>query len=185
MDLEISYSERIAGILSELGIASDYGASRGLDLQPEAVELVTARVLANGRELKLVPEAAAAWEAMRSAAAGEGITLLLISGYRSVAYQREILERKQARGEAMDAILRVNAAPGYSEHHTGRAVDIGTPGCPPLQEAFEQTDAFRWLRREAGRFGFHLSFPRDNPHGIIFEPWHWLLGKGGRMRDEG
>jgi len=176
LGLMTSYSECIAGILSELGIASDYGASRGLELQPEAAELVTARVLANGRELKLAPEAAAAWEAMRSAAAGEGIPLLLISGFRSVAYQREILERKRAQGEAMDAILRVNAAPGYSEHHTGRAVDIGTPGCPPLEEAFEQTEAFHWLQQEAGRFGFRLSFPRNNPHGIIFEPWHWMNG---------
>jgi len=169
-----SYPTRIADLLSELGIAADYGVSRRLELQPEADSLVTARVLANGRELKLLPGAAAAWEALRSAAADVGITLLLISGFRSVEYQRGILERKRARGERLEDILRVNAAPGYSEHHTGRAVDIGTPGCPPLEEAFEQTEAFRWLRDHAARFGFRLSFPRNNPHGIVFEPWHWL-----------
>ncbi|MBN8247302.1 MAG: D-alanyl-D-alanine carboxypeptidase family protein [Verrucomicrobia bacterium] len=173
MDLSASYPDRIAGILSDLGIAADYGASRGLKLQPEAGDLVTARVLPNGRELQLVPRAAVAWEAMRTAADADAVTLLLISGFRSVDYQRQILERKRARGDAWEAILRVNAAPGFSEHHTGRAVDIGTPGCPPLEEAFELTDAFRWLHREAARFGFHLSFPRDNPHGIVFEPWHW------------
>lgn len=178
MDSSASYTDRIAGILSDLGIPAEYGTSRGLELQPEAGELVTARVLANGRELQLVPGAAAAWEAMRTAAEAESVTLLLISGFRSVDYQRQILERKRARGDTWEVILRVNAAPGFSEHHTGRAVDIGTPGCPPLEEAFERTDAFRWLQREAAGFGFHLSFPRDNPHGIIFEPWHWLWQPG-------
>lgn len=169
-----AYHARIAGLLAELGIGADYGVIRGLALQPEAGTLVTARVTPGGRELQLIPEAAAAWEAMRTAAGADSITLLLISGFRSVDYQRQILERKRARGDTWEVILRVNAAPGFSEHHTGRAVDIGTPGCPPLEEAFERTDAFRWLQREAARFGFHLSFPRDNPHGIIFEPWHWL-----------
>ena len=71
--------------------------------------------------------------------------------------------------------LRVNAAPGYSEHHTGRAVDIGTPGCPPLEEAFEDTAAFAWLSRNAGAAGFRMTYPRGNPQGVIYEPWHWLF----------
>ena len=116
----------------------------------------------------------AAWRAMVAAAGAEGITLLLISGFRSVQRQQEILERKRAAGEAIESILRVNAAPGYSEHHTGRAVDIGTPGCPPLEERFEETSAYGWLSRNAGRFGFFLSYPRGNPNGIVYEPWHWL-----------
>ena len=70
-------------------------------------------------------------------------------------------------------ILEVNTAPGYSEHHTGRAVDIATPGSRPLTEDFESTDAFRWLQAEATGFGFAMTYPRDNPWGIIYEPWHW------------
>jgi len=54
----------------------------------------------------------------------------------------------------------VNAAPGYSEHHTGRAIDIGASGEPPLTETFEHTAAFRWLARRGGEFGFRLSYPR-------------------------
>jgi D-alanyl-D-alanine carboxypeptidase len=69
----------------------------------------------------------------------------------------------------------VNAAPGHSEHHTGRAVDIATPGSRPLTEEFEQTDAFRWLSSRAVEFGFSLTYPRDNPWGIAYEPWHWSL----------
>ena len=80
---------------------------------------------------------------------------------------------KVAAGMPMDEILRVSAAPGYSEHHTGCAIDITTPGSEPLEEEFEHTDAFRWLVRSAERFGFAMSYPRDNAFGIIYEPWHW------------
>ena len=73
----------------------------------------------------------------------------------------------------MAEILQVNAAPGYSEHHGGEALDIGTPGEPPAEESFETTPAFAWLSQHAARHGFSLSYPRDNPHGIVYEPWHW------------
>ena len=172
------HSIRIAGILQALGIPPAYADERDLRLQPEASELTTARILKDGRELQLAPAAAASWQAMVSAAAAEGITLLLISGFRSVEYQREILERKLREGQTLQQILRVNAAPGYSEHHTGKAVDIGTPGCPPLTEQFETTPAFRWLERHGAGLGFRLSFPRGNRHGVIYEPWHWLHGPG-------
>ena len=82
-------------------------------------------------------------------------------------------ERKRARGQSVEEILHVNAAPGYSEHHSGRALDIGTPGEPPAEESFEHTSAFAWLTRHAGDFGFVMSYPRANPHGIVYEPWHW------------
>lgn len=164
----------IRPILEALGIPAGYAAERGLSWQPEARELVAARVLQDGRELRLIPATAAAWNAMTQAAAAAGVTLILISGFRSVDYQRQIIERKRARGDTLEQILRVNAAPGYSEHHTGRAVDIGTPGSAPLEEEFENTDAFRWLQEHAGAFGFVLSYPRHNPHQIIYEPWHWL-----------
>ena len=110
---------------------------------------------------------------MRAAALRDGIALDAISGDRSHAYQLGIFRRKLARGLSLAQILEVNAAPGYSEHHSGCALDIGTPGEPPAEESFERTPAFDWLMRNAGEFGFVLSYPRDNPHGIVYEPWHW------------
>ena len=110
---------------------------------------------------------------MRLQAAREGIALDAISGFRSHAYQLGIFERKLARGLSVTEILKVNAAPGFSEHHSGHALDIGTPGDAPAEESFEATDAFAWLQVHGGH-GFHLSYPRDNPHGIVYEPWHWL-----------
>jgi D-alanyl-D-alanine carboxypeptidase len=169
------FSERIANHLRELGIPADYGPLRGLAEQAEAMHLVAARTLEDGRELKLAPEAAAAWAKMKIDAERDRIQLLLISGFRSYDHQRSIIERKLAAGDALESVLRVNVAPGFSEHHTGRAVDIGTPGCLPLSEDFERTVAFAWLASHAERHGFRLSYPRRNPHGVIYEPWHWLF----------
>ena len=53
------------------------------------------------------------------------------------------------------------------------ALDIGAPDEPPAEESFERTAAFAWLQEHAGEHGFAMSYPRDNPHGIVYEPWHW------------
>jgi D-alanyl-D-alanine carboxypeptidase len=125
------------------------------------------------RPLWLRAEPALAWRAMHDAARGDGVVLEAISGYRSHDYQLGIFRRKLARGQTVPEILRVNAAPGFSEHHGGRVLDISTPGAPAAEESFEDTPAFAWLRERAGDFGFELSYPRGNPHGIDYEPWHW------------
>jgi D-alanyl-D-alanine carboxypeptidase len=90
-----------------------------------------------------------------------------------VARQAEIIQRKINAGQAMHEILKVSAAPGYSEHHTGRAVDITTADCEPLSESFEATEAFQWLQENAHQYSFKLSYPKDNSLGIAYEPWHW------------
>ena len=127
------------------------------------------------RPQRLTPAAFAAWSEMKSCATEDGVELLLISAFRSVQYQCELIERKIERDQKIEDILKVNAAPGFSEHHTGRAIDIGTSGCEPLVEDFEKTVAFQWLSLNAGRFGFTLSYPRSNPWGIDYEPWHWCF----------
>jgi zinc D-Ala-D-Ala carboxypeptidase len=160
-------------IWAELGIPADYAVRRGLSPQPEAAELIRIGETADGRELLLTPSAATAWKQMHQAAAADDIVLQVVSAFRRIERQAEIIRAKLARGKTIEAILAVNAAPGYSEHHTGRALDLNTPGCVPLAEQFAETAAFRWLTRHAARFGFRLSFPRGNPHGLAFEPWHW------------
>jgi zinc D-Ala-D-Ala carboxypeptidase len=142
--------------------------------QSEAAQLVAIGTNSTGREVLLSPVAAGAWFRMQKAAAAQGITLLAISGFRSVARQEEIIRAKLAAGETIGSILEVNAAPGYSEHHTGRAIDIGVPDLPPLEENFALTPAFTWLTAHAYEFGFTLSYACGNPQGIAYEPWHWL-----------
>ena len=92
-----------------------------------------------------------------------------------------ILKRKLERGQSIEQILAVSAAPGYSEHHSGRALDLTTPGFAPLEEEFERSAAFAWLCTNSQRYNFHLSFPRGNVHAIAYEPWHWCW-RGKRAR---
>ena len=111
---------------------------------------------------------------MKRAASEAKVELYLVSAFRSFDRQCEILRAKLAAGQSLDEILGVSAPPGYSEHHTGRAADIGASADDPLDEAFDRTDAYAWLLANAGRFGYALSYPRGNPYGYRYEPWHWL-----------
>ena len=166
--------------LHALGLDDAYGTRTGLALVAEPAALAFAGRDRYRRPLWLTRSAACGWQALRAAAARDGIVLEAISGYRSHDYQLGIFERKLDRGQTVEQILTVNAAPGYSEHHSGRALDIGTPGEPPAEDSFERTPAFAWLTAHAGDFGFVMSYPRDNPHGIVYEPWHWYyLGHDG------
>lgn len=159
--------------LDALGIPADYGAVHQLMPIAEPTRLAHAGSDRYRRPVWLLPKVAAAWHAMRSAAQAQGVVLEAISGFRSHAYQMGIFHRKLARGLSVTDILAVNAAPGFSEHHGGFALDIASPGEPPAETSFENTAAFAWLSTHAAIFGFQMSYPRDNPHGIVYEPWHW------------
>ena len=163
----------IEQLLALLQIPAALIAEKGLIYQPEAVELAIAEVGDDGREHRLAPAAAADWRAMQAAARIDGVALRIASAFRSIDRQAEIVRAKLARGLSLDAILEVSAPPGYSEHHTGRAVDVTTDGVRPLEIEFETTDAFRWLSGRAEEFGFFLSYPAGNRHGYAYEPWHW------------
>lgn len=170
--------DRLQERLDALGLDAAYGERTQLPLVAEPARLALAGFDRYRRPLWLHAGAARAWARMQSDALRAGIVLEAISGYRSHDYQLGIFERKRARGLSVDAILAVNAAPGYSEHHSGRALDIGAPGEPPAEESFEDTPAFAWLRAHAGGHGFTMSYPRGNPHGIVHEPWHWCWSAG-------
>lgn len=168
------YEERIAQILEQIGAPPRPKQSKARIFR-EAPELVSVGLDIYGREQKLIPPAAAAWHAMKAAAENDGETLQLVSAFRSVDYQKQIIERKLAAGQSWEQILRVSALPGYSEHHTGRTIDVTTSGCKPLTEGFERMSAFSWLAQNAARFGFTMTYPRDNEFGVAYEPWHWTF----------
>ncbi len=171
------YAQRIAALSRELGIPADYATLRELALQPEGTSLVSIGKDNDGRDCRLSPECAVAWRAMRERARTYNIELVPLSGFRSVDRQAEIIRGKLSVGERIEDILKSIAAPGYSEHHTGCAIDIGTPGVLPLEEAFATTAAYAWLVSHGATFGFHLSYPRNNRAGFIYEPWHWRFGR--------
>jgi len=159
----------------ELGIPADYGGEQNLPYYEEARDLIDVGPNLVGRTQQLTPAAAAKWQQMVDTAAGSGVRLLIVSGFRSFEYQAELIRKKIAAGQSIDEILKVNAAPGYSQHHTGTAVDIATPGSRPLTEEFETSDAFDWLTEFAADHGFSMTYPRANPLGFVYEPWHWAL----------
>lgn len=171
------YQSRINLALDALGIPLELITRKRLPLHPEAQDLVIAEIDQGGREYLLVPEAARAWRDLKHAAQRDRVIMEIVSAFRSIDRQIEIIRVKLDRGMPIETILSLSAPPGYSEHHTGCAVDINTPGCIATEEPFEHTDAFRWLTAHASRFGFTLSYPRGNRSGFIYEPWHWCFNR--------
>lgn len=167
------YSRHISELLADLGIEPGYGRVHRIPLQQEATVLRSIGPDIYDRDQRMSPAAAAAWRRMKKQAQADNIELQAVSAFRSVSYQEGIVRRKLDKGLSMKEILDVSAAPGFSEHHTGRAIDISTPGYPVLEEPFQNSPAFDWLQARAEEFRFHLSFPRDNRHGVAYEPWHW------------
>ncbi len=156
-----------------LGVPRDYAGKRKLKRVREPAHLAFIGHDTQNRPQWLSRRAARAWIRMRNAAQYAGVELQIVSAFRSAEYQLGILKRKLERGHSIDEILRVSAAPGYSEHHSGRALDLTAPGVAALEEEFEESSAFAWLSTNAQSYGFRLSYPRGNAHGIAYEPWHW------------
>ena len=168
------HDQKARDCLIALGVNPALIEKRGLPSFEDAHNLVVADVSQSGREHQLVPEAALAWLKLKSKAHAAGVSLIIVSAYRSFDRQLEIVKHSIEQGEDAESLFQLSAPPGYSEHHTGRAIDIGTMGCEPLSLEFGDTDAFNWLLRHAKRFGFRLSYPRNNPYGFQYEPWHWF-----------
>lgn len=173
-------SQHVAQLHRQLGIGADVLARYRPPRCAEPGRLLLAGGDLYGRPLWLEPSSARAWRRLRAAAAAEGATIHAVSGYRSADYQATLIARKLAQGQSIDDILRVSALPGHSEHHLGTTLDLHDNHGPALEETFGETAAFDWLRRNAGAFGFVLSYPRDNPWGIAYEPWHWRYVGAGR-----
>ena len=175
--MERSLVDRYRDSWNSIGITDQIVADRNLPLFEEAEILQLVEVSSSSQEFHLTPEAADAWKAMKSAANRSGIDIHIVSAYRSVVRQVELIRRKLNAGRSLDEILEVLAPPGCSEHHTGRAVDIGSGDAQPLEPDFELTPAFLWLNAHAHQFGFYLSYPQGNKFGYVYEPWHWCFSE--------
>lgn len=126
------------------------------------------------REYYMQHEAYHAWQRMAQSAQQNNVNLTIVSAFRSYLYQANIILNKLNKGLALEDILKVSALPGFSEHHTGCALDFTSDEeTDVLTENFENTQAFKWLSEHARQFHFSLRYPRDNAYGFIYEPWHW------------
>ncbi|AFZ00046.1 D-alanyl-D-alanine carboxypeptidase family protein [Calothrix sp. PCC 6303] len=141
----------------------------------EAPESELAAISSDGR-YRMINSAAQQFLAMQQAARSAGVKLVPISAFRSIKEQETLFfgiaaQRNQTPAERAS----LSAPPGYSEHHTGYAVDIGDGAVPStnLNSNFERTKAYQWLVENSPKFYFEMSFPKDNPQGVSYEPWHW------------
>ena len=119
------------------------------------------------------------FEDMCEAAAKDGITLVSVSAFRSYSYQEGLYQNRVKRCQNEDGLsleaakkkaATIVAVPGTSEHHLGLAVDINS-----VEESFEDTEAFKWLQKNAEKYGFVMRYPKDKQDitKIIYEPWHY------------
>ncbi|RFF30060.1 D-alanyl-D-alanine carboxypeptidase family protein [Wenzhouxiangella sediminis] len=175
LELADDKTREIFRLCDELGVPEDYGVAHRMPLVTEAEGMTSAGRDIFEREQRLIPDAADAFKRMREAALTSNIEIRLVSGFRAIAYQANLFSRKLDQGHSMKEILEVSAPPGYSEHHSGRAIDVTTRGVKPLEEDFARTDAYQWLLGNARIFGFRESYPRHNRHRISWEPWHWYF----------
>lgn len=161
------YESNMILVNKQYGLPKDYVPS---DLTPANVTF--AEGVAESKK-QMRAEAAKALEDMFNAAKEDGIELLAISGYRSYYTQKNIYEKRlEEMGEKH--VSRYNAKPGYSEHQTGLAMDVGIEGYTDLTERFADTDAYRWLKANAHLYGFIIRYPEEGEKetGYAFEPWH-------------
>lgn len=110
-------------------------------------------------------------KAMISDASAVGVKLYVYSAYRSFAEQRALKGEYSVTYGAGTA-NSFSADQGYSEHQLGTTVDIITPGLGGALDGFDQTTAYQWLLNNAYRYGFTISYPKNNGY-YVFEPWHW------------
>lgn len=132
--------------------------------------------ITNDGTIRLHKAAAKQFQSMIAAARKQGINIVPISGFRSIAQQKQLFfEVKAKRGQTAEERALVSAPPGHSEHHTGYAVDVGDGNVPStnLNTNFENTRAFQWLKNNAAFYSFEMSFPKNNRQGVSYEPWHW------------
>lgn len=160
--------------MSDVSIESKFGHLAYAEA-PEASLRDAGAYRQTGRIVRLLLPAAEAWARMATAGAKDGVALVPISGFRTYAHQDSLFSKAVVKYGSEAAAAKWVAPAGFSEHHTGLAVDIGAESqmADDAEASFAETVEFAWLLQHAPGFGFELSFPRGNAQGIAYEPWHW------------
>ena len=135
------------------------------------VDIPTAYSYSEKRQSQIVPEVLPYLEKMLEQAKADGIALYIDSAYRSFANQRALKGQYVVTYGAGTA-NQFSADQGYSEHQLGTTVDLITTGTGGGLPGFDTTPAYTWVTANAYRYGFTLSYPKDNGY-YMFEPWHW------------
>jgi D-alanyl-D-alanine carboxypeptidase len=137
---------------------------------PAVLVEINSDLTENKKKISLIPEVKFRLEQMLNTAKNENVSILVNSGYRSFAEQQG-LKSRYSQIFGVSKANQFSADQGYSEHQLGTTVDI-TDGKTGLEQNFEKTKTFLWLESNAYKYGFILSYPKNNKF-YIYEPWHW------------
>jgi len=121
--------------------------------------------------LLIIPEVLPYLQKMLDRAKDDGVALYVSSAYRSFTTQGALKGQYRVTYGAGTA-NQFSADQGYSEHQLGTTVDLITTGTNGQLNGFDRTPAYAWALKNAHRYGFVLSYQKDNPF-YVFEPWHW------------
>lgn len=145
---------------------------KGLESEYKPGNLVNVNTKTN-QKILMEKEAAEKLQEMFKAAENDGIELIPVSAYRTYEYQKNVFDQS-VKSQGIEYTKRYVAVPGYSEHQTGLAIDVGSPEDTTLTDNFENTDAFTWLQKNMHGYGFILRYPKgkENITGYKYEPWH-------------
>ena len=138
---------------------------------PETLVRLAEELTYEDYRIYVLTDVKAAFSRMAEAAKQDSIDLIVDSGYRSASFQERIIRQRLEDGQNMQEVLTMVAPPGYSEHETGRAVDL-----VPSEALFASSKIYLWLTENASRFGFRESYPESTADSISWEPWHWYYG---------
>lgn len=116
----------------------------------------------------LTAETKAALSVLQKAAAKDGVSIYVVSGYRSYQTQANLYNRYVAR-DGKAAADTYSARPGHSEHQSGLAMDVNS-----LYNSFANTKEGKWLEANAHKYGFVIRYGKNKQSitGYIYEPWH-------------
>lgn len=141
-----------------------YTPSELVDIEPEYLSN-------SARTLQIHAQVSGYLKKMLDDATEAGLKLRIASAYRSFKTQ-ESLKTSYKVTYGTTSANKFSADQGYSEHQLGTTVDLTTASSGALSSSFEKTTEFKWLTQHAYKYGFVLSYPKNNKY-YIYEPWHW------------
>jgi len=142
---------------------------------PDPLGYISQKNIYGSKSLQIHGEVLPFLKEMIREAEDDGVSLEILSAYRSFQYQQQIKQTYVTiYGSGAN---KFSADQGYSEHQLGTTVDFTNNTVGSNLSLFEGTEEFRWLEKNAYKYGFVMSYPKNNSY-YQYEPWHWrFVGK--------
>ncbi len=138
---------------------------------PSGLTNIQSKFVAGGKSIQIHSKVAKHLNNLLEDAEDEGLSLRVISGYRSFETQRDLKTNYSITYGAGTANT-FSADQGYSEHQLGTTIDFATAASANTTISFDDTPEFEWLMENAHKYGFTMSYPKGNAY-YMYEPWHW------------